>query len=78
MQLPRSTRNDGQYFVQLASGPFDIRHCLENLLRSVSSIREEASVQELEGEDAFIRQFDATRDLKGTFFCPGGMQSKYN
>ena len=40
--MPRPSRRKGRYFVQLESGPFDIRMCLDNLVEAASKVRFDA------------------------------------
>ena len=70
--LPRPSNSNGYYFVQLLNGPFDIGHCLMNLLNAVSFVRTDQAALEDDRQEPFISQFDATRDLKGTFYCSNG------
>ena len=64
--------------MQLASGPFDIRYTLSCLSNAVEKARLGESTVKTDKRESFIAQFDATRELKGTFYSLDPIQDYCN
>ena len=64
--------------MQLASGPYDVRYTLSCLSNAVDEARLGESTVKTDKRGSFIAQFDATRDLKGTFYSLDPIQYYYN
>ena len=63
--------------MQLQSGPYDIPHCLDCLSDAAREARQGTGTVKSDPHGSFIKQFDATRDLKGTFYAVGSYKDPY-
>ena len=77
VNLPKASPNANNYFVQLANGPQDFDYTLFALSKVAHDIRTRPGQPKLSSSTPIISKFDATRDLKGTFFVPIAIILKY-
>ncbi len=75
--LPFSTPKVNHFFVHLASGPYDISHTLCSLGKIISKMAEQSGPSASAGPQPFLRKFDATRDVAGTFYARADFAKKY-
>ena len=77
VSYPAAQKTNGHFWLQLASGPFDIPHIMP-LLKSAADAIDDLRPQDQNKDDPpVVTKLDVTRDLRRTFFAPGQWQLKY-
>ena len=71
---PRWTKSSGYYFVQQRDGPFTIDYPLDILRRALYEMKSKMTTDLNMMKLPILKKFDATRDLKGTFYVTGELE----
>ena len=75
--LPGRANRDGYRFVQLAEGPYDLRHNLSLLREAAMALRQRLQQRDADVEHVCLQTFDATRDVSSTFFVLDDWRKKH-
>ena len=74
---PRMQKKSGNFWVQLASGPYDLEHNIPILMQIAEEIRELQLVDLGIVYQPVVVKLDSTRDLGGSFYAAGNWKEKH-
>ena len=73
---PKVRRKKGHCWVQLASGPYDLEHNITMLMKVCEGLRHLHQDRSSQFNEHILHKFDATRDLRGSFYAPKDWKMK--